>query len=139
MTASARPRFTMMLRLEALDEAACDLTFLVLVLVVDLVALGILHFLDDDLLGRLGRSMRPKLAASTFMPRLSPGSASSSSSLLACSRDDLCFGVDHLLDNRLELEDLQFARLFVVLGLELHLRPQLFSRRGEDGRLPGPR
>ena len=122
--------------LEALDEPADDLAFLVLVLVVDLVSLGVLDLLDDDLLGRLdgdpAEAGRVDLHAQAVarlgflveIPfRLLDG--------------DLRLGVKHLLHDRLELEDFQLARLFVVLGLELHLRPQLLFRRGEDGRLKG--
>ncbi len=118
---------------KAPDDPVHDLALAVLVFVVHKIALSVPHALDDHLLGRLGR----------YPPKV--GGIHLDTEAIAdlrlqvefpCHLDvDLRLRVLHLLDHHLELEQLDFTRLFVEARLNLPMGAVPLLRGGQHGRL----
>ena len=103
-----------------------DLALTVVVLVVDHLTLGTANFLDDDLLGRLGRDSA-ELPGVDLHADLIVGFALRVVLQSLLERDlGVVGGI--ALDHRFELEQLDLTRLQIELGLDLALRAQLAPR-----------
>jgi len=119
-----------------LNKPVDQFALAVLVFIVNIVPFRILDPLNDNLLGHLhgdaaertGFYFHPQ-GVSRFRAFIqgSPGFLMS----------NLRFGVKHLVHDRLELENLYFSGLVVIMGFNIHILPQFFARRRQHGRLQG--
>ena len=107
-----------------------------MILLIDVVALRILHSLDDDLFGRLngdpaeGARFDLDAEAVARFRFLIQGAS-------RFRNGDMEIRIQNLFHHCLELEDLDLTGFLVVMGLQFDIGPQLLVSRRQHGILQG--
>jgi len=121
---------------EPLDKAVDQFSLTVFIFVIDIVALRVFNPLDNDLLGHLHGDAAEGTGFDFHTQRVTRFRAFIKAFSGFLFRN-LCFRIEYFVNNRLKLENLNFSRIIIVVGFDVHILSQLFACCGQHSGLEG--